>query len=129
MYVKNNVAVLHVHVYSYVGTITYTYMYKQVRPSGVLASLGPYLCTYMYMYIYPYHGRISPFQVVLNVRTLMVYHTVSGLFPLLGVGQKAGSEGESAKLLGCVSDRQSVRERETVCSNGPFRKLYHVRCS
>ena len=33
----------------------------------------------------------------------MVYHVVSGLLPLLGVGQKAGSEGESAKLLGWVS--------------------------
>ena len=47
----------------------------------------------------------SPYQVVLNVRTLMVYHTVSGLLPLLGVGQKGGIEGggDSAKLLGYVT--------------------------
>ena len=42
-------------------------------------------------------------QVVQNVRTLMVYHTLSGLLPLLGTTGKEGTEG--AKLLGyvCVS--------------------------
>ena len=43
-------------------------------------------------------------QVVQNVRTLMVYHTLSGLLPLLG--GTTGKEGtEGAKLLGyvCVS--------------------------
>ena len=39
-------------------------------------------------------------QVVQNVRTLMVYHTLSGLLPLLGSMGKEGTEG--AKLLGYV---------------------------
>ena len=47
-------------------------------------------------------------QVVQDVRTLMVYHTLSGLLPLLGTTGKEGTEG--AKLLGyvCVCNIRGV---------------------
>jgi len=39
-------------------------------------------------------------QVVQNVHTLMVYHTLSGLLPVLGTTSKEGAEG--SRLLGYV---------------------------
>ena len=79
-------------------------MYVLIDPWHVLpSSCSNSLSTVFTVMLTSWLSDVVCTQVVQNVRTLMVYHTLSGLLPLLGTTGKEGTEG--AKLLGyvCVS--------------------------